>query len=206
MKKEDFFSELKNKCPDDSEIERTKQVIEIFGVKNVEEKTRLYMKAGIILLADIFEKKIKISTEEYGIDRLNCVSVCSYTLQCVLKYTDIKLQTLQDKDMILLFENNIRGAISSVMVDRYVNSDESKKILCSDATNLYGHSVSQTLSVDEIKFERNFCLKDILNTPNNSDFGSFLELDARHPYKMKKTLSNLSRKKFIKKKMILMTL
>ena len=46
-----------------------------------------------------------------------------------MKYTDIKLQTLQDKDMILLLENIIRGDISSVKGDRYVESDENKKIL-----------------------------------------------------------------------------
>ena len=45
------------------------------------------------------------------------------------KYTDIKLQTLQHKDMILLLENNIRGGISSVMGDRYVKSDDIKKIV-----------------------------------------------------------------------------
>ena len=52
------------------------------------------------------------------------MSVPSYTYQCALKHTDINLQTLQDKDLILLIENIIRGGISSVMGDRYVESDE----------------------------------------------------------------------------------
>ena len=68
-----------------------------------------------------------------------------------MKYTDIKLQTLQDKDSILLLENNIRGGISSVMGDRYVKSDENKKMLYMDATNLYGHSICQLLPYDEIE-------------------------------------------------------
>ena len=50
---------------------------------------------------------------------------------------------LQDKDLILTLENNIRGGISSVMGDRYVKSDENKKILYADANNLYVHSMSQ---------------------------------------------------------------
>ena len=53
-----------------------------------------------------------------------------------MKNTDIKLQTLQDKDLILLLENNIRGDISSVMGDRYVKLNDNKKILYMDATNL----------------------------------------------------------------------
>ena len=51
--------------------------------------------------------------------------------------------------MILLLENNIRGGISSVMGDRYNQSDENKKILYTDANNLYGHSMSQPLPFDE---------------------------------------------------------
>ena len=67
-----------------------------------------------------------------------------------MKYTDIKVQTLQDKDMIFLLENNIKGVISSVMGDRYVQSDESKKILYVDANYLYGWAMSEYLPYDEI--------------------------------------------------------
>ena len=39
-KEEDFFSKLKNKCPDDEEIQRTKEIIEIFDIKSGEELTK----------------------------------------------------------------------------------------------------------------------------------------------------------------------
>ena len=32
--------------------------------------------------------------------------------------------------MILLFESSFRGGISNLMGDRYVKSDENKKLLC----------------------------------------------------------------------------
>ena len=57
--------------------------------------------------------------------------------------------------MILLLENNIRGGISSVMGDRYVKSDDNKKILYLDANNLFGHSMPQPLPYDEIRFDGN---------------------------------------------------
>ena len=53
--------------------------------------------------------------------------------------------------MIFLIENNIRGGISSVLGDRYVTADENKKILYTDAINLYGDSMSQPLPYDEIE-------------------------------------------------------
>ena len=109
-----------------------------------------------------------------------CVSLTGYTWQCGLKYTGLNLQTLQDKDMILLLENNIRGGISSVMGDRYVSSDENKKILFIDANNLYGHSMSQPLPCDEIKFDKSIKLEDILNTSDDNDIGHFVEVHLKY--------------------------
>ena len=81
--------------------------------------------------------------------------------------------------MILILENNIRGGISSFMGDSYINSDENEKILYIDATISYGHSMSQSLPFDEIKFDKNVKLEEILNTPGNSDTGYFIEVDLK---------------------------
>ena len=51
LKKEDFFSKLKNKCPVDEEIEITKEIIKIFNIKNGEELTEIYTKSDVFLLA-----------------------------------------------------------------------------------------------------------------------------------------------------------
>ena len=108
-----------------------------------------------------------------------------------MKYTDIKLQTLQDKDLILLIEDGIRGGISGVMGDRYVKSDENKKIIYMDATNLYGHSMSQFLPYDEIEMWHGHpdkywkWLDEILNTPDDADNGYFLEVDLKYPDNIK---------------------
>ena len=108
-----------------------------------------------------------------------------------MNYTDIKLRTLQDKDVILLIENNIRGGISSIMGDRYVLSDESKKILYVDANNLYGWAMSEYLPQDEIKFDRDVKLEGILNTPDDSDIGYFIEVDLKHPDNTKQKTKNI---------------
>ena len=167
---------MKNDYPSDEEIERTKEIIKRFNIKNG-ELTQIYLKSDVLLLNCVFEKFVKVSVNEFGINPLYCVSLPGYTWQCGLKYTGINLQTLQDKDMILLIENNIRGDISSIMGDRYVKSDENTKILYGDANNLYGHSMSQSLPYDEIKFDKNVKLEDILNTPDDSDIGYFVEVD-----------------------------
>ena len=179
--REDIFSKSKNECPEGDEITRTKEIIKVFDIKNGEELTNLYLKSDIILIPDVFEKFVKVSTEIYGKNPLYCISLSGYTYQCALKYTDFKLQTLQHKVLILILEKIIRGGISSVMGDRYVKSDDIKKTIYMDATNLYGHSMSKLLPFDEIETWQ--ChpdlymnkLKEILKTQGDSDIGYFLE-------------------------------
>ena len=161
-------------------------IIKRFNIKNGEELTEIYLKSDVLLLACVFEKFIKVSVNEFGINPLYCVSLPGYTWQCGMKYTDINLQTLQDKDMILLLENNVRGGISSIMGVRYLKSDKNKKILYIDANNLYGHSMSQYLPYDEIKFDNTVKFEDILNTPDDSDKGYFIELDLIYPDNIKR--------------------
>ena len=138
LKEEDFFSKLKNGYPDDKEMERTKEIIKLLNIENGEELTEIYLKSDVFLLVCVFENFIKVSVNQHGINLLYCVSLPGYTWHGGLKYTGRNLQTLQDKDRILLLENNIRGCISNVMGDRYVKSDEIKKILYKDANKLYG--------------------------------------------------------------------
>ena len=74
-----------------------------------------------------------------------------------MKLTNIKLDFIKDtqsasgKDLLLLLENNIRGGISSVMNDRYIESDENTKLLYIDANNLYGWAMSQYLPTGEFE-------------------------------------------------------
>ena len=160
-------------------------IIKKFNIKSGEELTQIYLKTDVLLLACVFEKFIKVSVNEFGINPLYCDRLPGYTWLRGLKYTNIKLHTLQDKDMISIIENNIRAGVSGVMCDRYLNSNEKKKILYKDANNLYGWAMSQHLPYDEIKFDRNVKLEEILKTPDDSDIGYFIEVDLTCPDNIK---------------------
>ena len=165
--------------------------IELFNIKNGGEPTRLYLKSDVLILLCVFEKFIKVSINEVGINPLYCVSLRGYTRQCGLKHTWISLQKLQDKDLILTLQNKIRGGISSVMGERYVKLDENIKIFYRGATNLYGHSLSQPLLFDENEMWHGHPdlymkkLEEILRTTDDSDIGFFVEVDLRYRDKIK---------------------
>ena len=110
------------------------------------------MKSHVVLLTYVFEKFIKVAGNEYEVNPLCSVSLSGFTYQCGLKNFVIRLQTFQNKDKILFFQNNIRRGISSAMADSYVKSDENKKIMDIDATNLYGCAMSQSLPDDKLEF------------------------------------------------------
>ena len=113
-----------------------------------------------------------------------------------MKYTGINLQTLQDKDFSLNLENNKRGGSSAVMIDRYVKSDQNKKIPYMNATNLDGYSTTQPSPYDEIEMWHGHPdlymnkLEEILITPDDSDIGFFFEVDLRYPDNIKEKTTN----------------
>ena len=163
----------------------------MFTIKNGDKLTHIFLKSDVLLLACVFEKHIKVSINEFGINPLYCASLTGYTWQCGLKYTRKNIQTLQDNDLIFTLENKICGGISSVTGDRYVKSDDNKKILCIDATFLYGHSMSQSLPFDEIEMWHGHPdlymnkSEDIINTTDDSDIVYFPEVDLRFPDNIK---------------------
>ena len=68
--REDYFSKLKNGYPEDSEIQRTNGIIDTFKIKTGKELTELYLKTDVFLLAEVFEKFIKVSLNEFKINPL----------------------------------------------------------------------------------------------------------------------------------------
>ena len=120
-----------------------------------------------------------------------------------LKLTKIKLDFIKDKQLLLLLENNIRGGISSVMGPRFIESNENTKLLYIDANNLYGWAMSQYLPTGDFKKIQNCheamqydsalmneIKEDILNTPDDNEFGYFIECDLEYPAEIKEKTEN----------------
>ena len=64
----------------------------MFNIKNGEELTQLYLKSDVPLLARVFEKFLKVSINEFGINPLYCVSLPGYTRQCGLNIQELTYQ------------------------------------------------------------------------------------------------------------------
>ena len=105
------------------------EIIETYDIKDGQESTMFYLQMDVLQLADIFENFVESSTRKYNINPSYSYSLPGYTWKARLKFTNIKLDFIKDtaklasgKQLLLLLENNIRGGLSSVLSDRYVQS------------------------------------------------------------------------------------
>ena len=187
LTKEDYWSTSTQSYPSDDDIKSTQELIDKNKIKNERELTMLYLKMDVLQFADVFENFVESSTREYKINLLYSYSLPGYTWKAGLKLTNMKLIFIKNKDLLLLLENIIRGGISSVMGDRFVESNENKQILYIDANNLYGWAMSQYLPTSEfekLQLPEEYILEQIVDLkfiPDNNEFGYFIECDLEYP-------------------------
>ena len=74
-----------------------KNLLNYFSKKNGEEITQLYLKFDKNLLPDVFGNIKKISIKKFDVNPLYFVSLPGYAWQGGLKFTNNKIQTLQEK-------------------------------------------------------------------------------------------------------------
>ena len=83
-----------------------------FGINNLGEYDDLYLKMDVILSANVFEAFRKVCLDHYGLDPAHFYTVPGLAWKACLKKTRIRLELLLDPDMLLKFEQGIRGGIT----------------------------------------------------------------------------------------------
>ena len=120
---EAFYSTLKQETITEEEYQHAQNVWNTFNCQTLLDYHKLYLQVDVLILADAFEKFREFFLKHHEIDPAYCYSAPGLTWQCGLKYTQVKLDLLTDYDMLLMFENGIRGGYSGVLGDRYVKAN-----------------------------------------------------------------------------------
>ena len=199
---ENFYNKLKLEHITQQEKAQFLKVWNSIESPSLGKYSDLYLKTDVLILADVFENFRKISLEYYKLDPVNFFTTASLSWQAMLSKTNVNLDLLTDIDMYTLFENGIRGGISQVCGDRYVDvsdknfisnkninkDDENQEWLhYFDANNLYGHSMSQKLPFGRFKWMTE---KDIIDFKDKlfnekitgDEFeGYLLEVNIKYP-------------------------
>ena len=171
------------------------------------EYHELYVQSDTTLLADLLESFRDKCLEIYELDPAHFLSAPGLAWQACLKKTQVELELLTDNDMLLMFEEGIRGRMCQATHryakanNKYMNNhdrnEESPYLEYLDANNLYGWAMSQKLPVrnfkwiekgDISKFNEDF----IKNYDENSDKGYIFEVDVKYPETIRMLHSGLA--------------
>ena len=193
-----YYSKLYMKGITKEDIKHVPNVCDTFRIKTLGEYHDLYIQLDTVLLADVFENFRDKCMEIYKIDPAYFLSAPGLAWQACLKKTGVELDLLTDIDMLLMFEEGIRGGMcqatyryakaNNKYMTNYDKNKESSYLQYLDANNLYGWAMSQKLPVGNFKWvEKDNALNFIKDYDINSDKGYIFEVDVEYP----KNLYNL---------------
>ncbi|GFT91972.1 uncharacterized protein TNCV_125021 [Trichonephila clavipes] len=138
-----------------------------------------------------FENFRKICMQTYKLDPCWYFTTPALSWDMLL-HTKVAIELFTDYEMLLFIEKGVRGGISqccnryAIANSRYISNfnpdDEIKYLMYLDANNLYGYAMSKYLPLkDFVWSDNNLTEQDILNLPDESDVGHFLEVDLEYP-------------------------
>ena len=203
--KEEFYSKLNDEDITDEDYQHAINVWNTFGCKTIRDYHDLYLKSDVLLLADVFENFRKTCLHHYKLDPAHYYTSPGLAWDACLKTTGQHLQLLHDYDMLMMFEQGIRGGITHISkryaeannkyMKNYNPEKESTFIQYLDANNLYGWAMSQHLPTHGFKWMKNLTMEklyEILDKGNHSMANSYkkgyiFEVDLEYPQHLWKT-------------------
>ena len=197
--KEEFYSNLNDEDITYDDYQHANRVWNTFKCKTIRDYHDLYLKSDVLLLADVFENFRKTCLHHYKLDPAHYYTSPGLAWDACLKTTGQQLQLLHDYDMLMMFEQGIRGGITHIS-KRYAEANnkymkdynpdvESSFIQYLDANNLYGWAMSQQLPTHGFKWMKDITeekVMEILEKANYSLFnkgkkGYIFEVDLEYP-------------------------
>ena len=154
----------------------------------------LYLISDVLLLADVFEEFRSVCLENYQLDPAWYYTSPGLAWDAALKKTEVKLELLTDPDMLLMFEEGIRGGVSMItkrhgkannpyMGEEFDPDSPTKYLAYLNANNLYGWVMCNPLPVGNFEWMSDSELKNWKNHSYSSSqpSGSILEVDLEYP-------------------------
>ena len=185
--KKEFYCKLNLEDITDEDYKHAHKVWNTFKINNSSKYHDLYVQADTLQLADIFEYFRNTCQKIYKLDPAHFVSAPGLAWQTCLKKTKVKLQLLTDENMLLMFEEGIRGGICQAN-NKYMKN-YNKNVISSylqhlDANNLYGWAMCKKLPVGEFAWVHpKYYTEDLIkNYDKNRDYGAILEVENTDIY------------------------
>ena len=186
---------LKGSGITDEDYVHAQKVWDVFETKNLGEYHDLYVQSDAILHAEVYENFRDKCLEIYQLDPAHFLSAPRLAWQACLKKTGVELDLLTDNDMLMMYENGIRGGMCNAVyryakannkyMKNYNKNIKSSYLVYLDANNFYGWAMSQKLPVNDFEWIETNDLSTfneyfIRNYDENSGTGYILEVDVKY--------------------------
>jgi hypothetical protein len=113
-KRKDFYSSLNFSDISKEDYNSAKYIWEEFKCKNLGDFHNIYVLLDTVLLADVFNTFRKKTLSIYGLDPCHYFSIPTLSWNAMLKLTGVQLELINDIDMYIFIENNIKGGICQI--------------------------------------------------------------------------------------------
>jgi hypothetical protein len=188
---EAFHSLLKKEGISETDYAHAQNVFQQFNMTSLGSYHDLYIKADVLLLADVFEAFRTTCLQQYELDPCHFYTSPGLSWASLLKMTGVELELIRDIDQMLMIEAGIRGGISQISkryqkannpyVKGYDSTQQTTYIQYLDANNLYGWAMVQPLPIGDFQFLNNIEHFDVMTLPEDGELGYILEVSLQYP-------------------------
>ncbi|KAF4526717.1 hypothetical protein B566_EDAN015687 [Ephemera danica] len=193
-----FHNSLNDEEISDDDYQHAQNVWRVFKCKSLRDYLAIYLKADVALLTDVFEEFRAVCIKAYELDQCWYFTAPSLAWDAALKYTKVKLDLVQDLEIIEMVERGIRGGVAQC-TKRYAEARnkytkeqpqpgiETNFIAYLDANNLYGWAMCHPLPTGNFTLTKydsridHFELKNLMKIGKEDPRGWILEVDADYP-------------------------
>ena len=164
----EFYNILQKKITNKEYIE-VKIFCKLMKFKNLKEYLECYLTVDILLQNNLK----KIIFDKFQIDCVKYISAPSLTKDCCFKYTNSKIEKIQDISIYNFIKHSIMGGLSDSICPRVKLDNDNQTISYIDINSMYPHLLRKKIPVGNYKFI-NIEKFDISKYSENSEYNCFL--------------------------------
>ena len=151
---ENFYSSLKLDNISEKDYNKTLEIYKKSNCKNIKEYLDIYLKLDIYLQADIFNVFRNTIWNKFEIDCSKYITICSLSLDLMLKYTRVKIELIRDISIFDYVNSSIFGGVC--ISSQNIADDKNGIISSLNVVSLYPYVMTKKLPIGNYKFIKYF--------------------------------------------------